>query len=66
MKAARARREDLRSQCLRCGCCHFHTTHTEPLRDGRIRRRKECRYCGKKIVTFEASPTDRQGWNCYR
>lgn len=41
--------------CPRCGCRHFFTTHTEPLRDGRIRRRKECRHCGRKIVTFEAA-----------
>jgi transcriptional regulator NrdR family protein len=43
--------------CPRCGCRHFKTTHTEPLRDGRIRRRKTCRLCGRKIVTFEATPT---------
>jgi transcriptional regulator NrdR family protein len=41
-------------ECPRCGCRHFYTTHTEPLRDGRIRRRKECRHCGRKIVTYEA------------
>ena len=39
--------------CPQCGCRHFYTTHTEPLRDGRIRRRKECRHCGHRIVTFE-------------
>jgi transcriptional regulator NrdR family protein len=43
-------------ECPRCGCRHFYTTHTEPLRDGRIRRRKECRHCGRKIVTYEAAP----------
>lgn len=42
-------------ECLTCGCRHFYTTHTEPLRDGRIRRRKICRHCGRRIVTFEAS-----------
>ena len=42
-------------ECPRCGCRHFYTTHTEPLRDGRIRRRKECRHCGRKIVTYEAT-----------
>jgi transcriptional regulator NrdR family protein len=42
--------------CPRCGCRHFKTTHTEPLRDGRIRRRKVCRHCGRKIITFEATP----------
>lgn len=42
-------------ECPQCGCRHFYTTHTEPLRDGRIRRRKECRHCGRKIVTYEAT-----------
>jgi transcriptional regulator NrdR family protein len=41
-------------ECLQCGCRHFYTTHTEPLRDGRIRRRKVCRHCGRKLVTYEA------------
>ncbi len=41
-------------ECPRCGCRHFFTTHTEPLRDGRIRRRRLCRYCGRRIVTYEA------------
>ncbi len=40
-------------ECSQCGCRHFYTTHTEPLRDGRIRRRKVCRHCGRKMVTFE-------------
>ncbi len=42
-------------ECPKCGCRYFYTTHTEPLRDGRIRRRKECRHCGRKIVTFEST-----------
>lgn len=41
-------------ECPQCGCRHFYTTHTEPLRDGRIRRRKFCRHCGRKLVTYEA------------
>lgn len=42
--------------CPHCGCRHFHTTHTEPLRDGRIRRRKVCRHCGYRVVTYESRP----------
>ena len=42
--------------CPKCGCCHFHTTHTEPFRNGRVRRRKQCRHCGRKMVTYEAVP----------
>ena len=41
--------------CPRCGYRRFHTTHTQPLRDYRIRRRKTCRDCGYKIVTYEAA-----------
>jgi transcriptional regulator NrdR family protein len=40
-------------ECPHCGCRHFYTTHTEPLRDGRIRRRKACRHCGRRLTTFE-------------
>lgn len=40
-------------ECPQCGCRYFYTTHTEPLRDGRIRRRKECRHCGRRVVTLE-------------
>jgi transcriptional regulator NrdR family protein len=42
--------------CPQCGCRHFYTTNTEPLRDGRIRRRKTCRHCGRRLVTFESTP----------
>jgi hypothetical protein len=41
--------------CPKCRCRHFNTTHTEPLADGRIRRRKECRHCGRRIVTYEST-----------
>lgn len=63
MNPNNAKRTDVGIRCPQCGCRHFYTTHTEPLRDGRIRRRKECRYCGRKIVTFEATPAQTQR-NC--
>jgi transcriptional regulator NrdR family protein len=50
-----SRRGNCGLACGRCGCRHFRTTHTEPLRDGRIRRRKFCRNCGKRLVTFESA-----------
>ncbi len=56
MKRATAPRPPRGIECPSCGCRHFYTTHTEPLRDGRIRRRKVCRHCGRKIVTYEAAP----------
>jgi DNA-directed RNA polymerase subunit RPC12/RpoP len=51
--------------CVKCGCRHFFTTHTEPLRDGRIRRRKVCRHCGRKIVTHEAPLGPTTPGHCY-
>lgn len=53
-------------ECPKCGCRHFETTHTEPLADGRIRRRKRCRHCGRKMVTFEAPVGPRPDADCYR
>jgi transcriptional regulator NrdR family protein len=54
MNPAAQQRQASGIRCPQCGCCHFYTTHTEPLRDGRIRRRKQCRHCGRRIVTYEA------------
>ena len=56
MKQPQGKATDRGIECPRCGCRHFYTTHTEPLRDGRIRRRKECRHCGHRIVTYESKP----------
>lgn len=39
--------------CRVCGCQHFYVTHTEPLPGGKIRRRRVCRHCGAKYVTYE-------------
>ena len=50
--------------CPRCGCRHFYTTNTEPLPDGRVRRRKTCRHCGRKIVTYEATPSQSPKRDC--
>ena len=55
MKQTTTPRSDLGICCPQCGCRHFDTTHTEPLRDGRIRRRKVCRHCGRKVLTFEST-----------
>lgn len=65
MGMMRTKRDELGIRCPHCGCRHFKTTHTEPLRDGRIRRRKVCRHCGWRIVTFEASPAAGRR-DCYR
>jgi ribosomal protein L33 len=57
MKKPSAAKQPIGIECPQCGCRHFYTTHTEPLRDGRIRRRKFCRHCGRKLVTYEAPLT---------
>jgi transcriptional regulator NrdR family protein len=55
MKPGGGESDDRGISCPKCGCRHFYTTHTEPLRDGRVRRRKVCRYCGRKVLTFETT-----------
>lgn len=42
-------------ECRNCGCRHFEVTHTEPLACGMIRRRRTCRHCGRKLVTYEGA-----------
>ncbi len=39
--------------CPHCGCRHFYVVYTRP-RTGKIVRRKECRHCGRRILTYEA------------
>ena len=38
--------------CRRCGCRHFDVVYTRP-REGFILRLRECRNCGRRIVTRE-------------
>lgn len=38
--------------CRKCGCRHFHVYKTRPIIGG-IRRYRECRHCGRRIVTTE-------------
>ncbi len=44
--------------CRRCGCRHFFVTHTEPIKDGAVRRRRVCRHCGAKYVSLETLTGD--------
>jgi len=39
--------------CPKCGCKHFYVVYTRPTWGGRIMRRRECRNCGRRIVTSE-------------
>lgn len=38
--------------CRKCGCRHFYVIYTRPKKDG-IMRRKQCRHCGRRTVTWE-------------
>jgi len=40
-------------ECPACGCRHFFVIYTRPTPGGRIRRRRECRHCGRRITTYE-------------
>ena len=39
--------------CRHCGCRHFRVVYTRRAWGGRIMRRRECRYCGKRMTTRE-------------
>lgn len=47
--------DDVGIACPRCGCRQLKTTHTRHVREGMIRRYKECRHCERKIVTVEVT-----------
>lgn len=40
--------------CRKCGCRHFFVNYTRPIPGG-IRRSRQCRHCGKRIITTESS-----------
>lgn len=42
-------------ECPGCGCGHFHVLYTRRALGGRLLRRRECRYCGRRITTYETS-----------
>ena len=48
-----ADREPRGLRCPRCGCGHFLVIYTRPQPQGRILRRRECRYCGRRLTTIE-------------
>jgi len=39
--------------CRHCGCRHFRVIYTRRALGGRLVRRRECRYCGKRMTTWE-------------
>lgn len=39
--------------CPKCGCQHFRVKYTRPGLDGKVVRNRECRHCGRRIITHE-------------
>jgi transcriptional regulator NrdR family protein len=39
--------------CHRCGCAHLRVVYTRRGSDRKLIRRRECRYCGRRITTYE-------------
>ena len=39
-------------ECPRCGCRHLYVVYTRQ-RPKKILRVRECRYCGRRITTWE-------------
>jgi transcription elongation factor Elf1 len=54
LKLRAADRLDRGIECLRCGCRHFWVVYTRP-RNNVIVRLRECRHCGKRLLTREQS-----------
>ncbi len=52
-EAAKLQEHDDRGlECPGCGCHHFYVIYTRK-REERIVRRRECRHCGRKVLTVE-------------
>jgi transcriptional regulator NrdR family protein len=49
------RNESVGIACPRCGCCDLRTTKTMRVREGMIRRYRECRHCGRTMTTHEVT-----------
>jgi transcriptional regulator NrdR family protein len=60
MPADDHRREDRGIACPQCGCRHFYVVYTRP-KAGKILRRKECRHCGRRLMTIERARGEMDG-----
>ena len=47
--------DDLGISCRSCGCRDLRTTRTMRVREGMIRRYRECRHCGRRMTTHEVT-----------
>jgi transcriptional regulator NrdR family protein len=39
--------------CPKCGCKHFRVIYTRRALGGKIVRSRECRHCGRRVITYE-------------
>lgn len=42
--------------CPACGCRHLPVLFTRPHPGGKIRRVRECRHCGRRVISYESLP----------
>ena len=42
-------------KCSNCECQDFFVVYTQAVKGARIRRRRECRHCGKRVTTYESA-----------
>lgn len=40
-------------RCPKCGCEHFYVIYTRRAWGNILRRRRECRHCGRRVTTTE-------------
>lgn len=46
-------KDDRGIRCPKCGCGHWRVVYTRPATGGRLVRRRECRYCSRRVSTTE-------------
>ena len=40
-------------KCPECECSHWIVLYTRAASGDRLKRRRECRHCGKRVTTYE-------------
>ena len=40
-------------RCPKCGCGHFRVIYTRRSLGEKIMRNRECRHCGRRVITYE-------------
>jgi transcriptional regulator NrdR family protein len=53
MKECHTPTEERGLVCRGCGCRHFRVVYTRAIIRGRVKRRRECRHCGRRLTTIE-------------